>query len=218
MEGLTSSNAHVRSLQLRAAALASAGPSLAALIDAEASRLRWKDEASRLVAWRSSIMQELAWARSMEDAASYGESQARLMISLGELVVGGAIRMATEDKRWRAFSDHLLNNIGGKGRPFGTVMVCIGPRGVPDDVSAISISELARESGREEPQVIGALERHGYLLLSERAFSLLMDRLGGDIQEGRLSLPIPTEKLSELVGCPRPVIEQSAWVPVPRPR
>jgi len=86
----------------------------------------------------------------------------------------------------------------GKRRPFGTVLVSIGPKGLPDDVQVVSISELARQSNRQESEVISELREHGHLLFSEEAFSRLIDRLTSDVQEGRLLLPVPTEKLAEI--------------------
>lgn len=198
MGSVASYSSRLKILQRQAAALASAGPSLAALLDQEASRLILTSEASRLRALRSSIRQELDWARSVEDAARYGHSKAKLTSSLVGLGVGIAIKMTTQDKHLRAFSYHLLKNLGGKEFPFGTVMVCIGPRGMPDDVAVISISRLARESDREESQVTEELEGRGCLLFSERAFSLLMDKLTDDVQEGRLALPISTGRLPQI--------------------
>lgn len=131
MENLTSHSASVKSLQLQAAKMVSAGPDLTALLDQEASCLKRKDEASRLIVLRSAIVEELDRARSMERAASYGHSKAKLTGSLIGLVAGIAIGTATQNKRLRAFSCDLLENLGGKGLPFGRVMVCIGPKGVP---------------------------------------------------------------------------------------
>ena len=113
--------------------------------------------------------------------------------------MGVAIQMASEDKRALAFSDHLLKNLGGKERPYGMVLVSIGPKGLPDDVGVVSVSELARESDREESEVISKLRERGHLLLSEEAFSRLIDRLIADVQEGRLLLPVPAEKLAEIL-------------------
>jgi len=49
----------------------------------------------------------------------------------------------------------------------------IGPRGLPDDVKAVSVSQSARDSNRPEPEIVKKLQENGYLLLSEEAFSLL---------------------------------------------
>jgi hypothetical protein len=83
-------------------------------------------------------------------------------------------------------------------------MVCIGPNGLPDDVKVVSISQLARELNRPEPEIIDKLQDDGHLLFSEHVFSLLIDRLVGDIREGRLSLPISRNKLAKITGLNKP--------------
>ena len=204
MEGLTLGNTSLKNLRSQAEGLTSASLALTALFDEETSRLKRLDEASRLKALYFSIKQQLDRAKSSEDAAGYGHSKAKLITSLGGLGVGIAIKMTSKDERSSAFSDYLLRNLGGKERPFGTVLVCIGPKGLPDDVQVVSISELARESNREESEVINILRERGYLLLSEEAFSRLIDRLTTDVKNGWLLLPVPTEKLAE--------IQTSSWV------
>jgi hypothetical protein len=126
----------------------------------------------------------------------------------------------SKDERSSAFSDHLLRNLGGKRLPFGMVRVCIGPEGLPDDVGVVSISELARQSNRQESEVISELRERGHLLFSEEAFSRLIDRLTSDVQEGRLLLPVPTEKLAEIRTTSWVKLEtkKPRWVPSSRPQ
>ena len=69
---------------------------------------------------------------------------------------------------------------------------------IPYDAGVVSISRLARESNRAESEVINTLQAHGYLLLSEKDFSLLIDGLIDGVVEGRLLLPISVEKLTEI--------------------
>jgi hypothetical protein len=83
-------------------------------------------------------------------------------------------------------------------------MVCIGPKGLPDDVRGVSISQLARESGRLESQIINKLREDDYLLFSKEVFSLLIDGLIGAIREGKLHLPVSRDKLAEIAGLSRP--------------
>jgi len=197
MESLTPNSAYLKDLRHQARQLSAASLSLSNLFFEEAVRLDWRDEASRLEALYLSIRQQLDGARRDEAAASRGHSEARVMISLGGLVVGGAIKMASENKQLLAFSDRLLKGLGGEQRPFGTVLICVGRKGIPDDVQVVSISRLARELNREESEIINELRIRGCLLFGEEAFSLLINRLTDDVQEGRLSLPISTEKLAE---------------------
>ena len=197
MEGLTPNSAYLKNLRYQVRKLTTASLSLTNLFAEEAVRLNWRDEASRLKALHSSIRQQLDRAKSNEEAASYGHSKAKLIICLGGLAVGGIGKMVSKNEQLQAFPDDLLNSLAGKQRPFGMVLICVGPRGMPDDVQVVSISRLARESNREESEVINELQRHGCLLFSEKAFSRLIDKLTCDVQEGRVFLPISTEKLTE---------------------
>jgi len=198
MEGMTPSHTCPKNLRCQARHLTSVVLSLINLFAKEANRLNREDEASRLEGLCSSIRQQLYCVKSGEDAASYGNSQASLLISLGGLAVSGAIKMVSKNKQLSAFADYLLESPTNKERPFGMVLVCIGPKGLPDDARVVSISRLARESNREESEVINELQERGYLLFSEEAFPLLIDKLIDGVLEGRLLLPISAEKLSEI--------------------
>jgi hypothetical protein len=212
VESLTPNSAYLKNLRHQARKLAAASLSLSNLFAQEAVRLDRGDQASRLEALYFSIRQQLDGAKRNEDAASCADSEVNLKVSLGKLVVGGAIKMVSENKRLLAFSDYLLKGLGGEQRPFGTVLICVGPRGMPDDVQVVSVSRLARESNREESEVINELRIRGCLLFSEEAFSLLINRLTHDVREGRLSLPISTEKLTETKtsSCLKLVVKKSA--------
>ena len=108
------------------------------------------------------------------------------------------IKTASKNKQLSDFADYLLKSPTDKGRSFGLILICIGPRGLPDDAEVVSISQLARESNRPESEIINKLREGGYLLFNEKTFSLLIDRLIDDVREGRLRLPVSSEKLSEI--------------------
>jgi hypothetical protein len=198
MEGMMPNSAYLKNLRCQVKKLTAAVLPLSNMFAEEAVHLSCRDEASRLRELHFSIGQQLDRAKSSEDTASYGYSKANLIVSLGGLAIGGTIKMLSQNKGLQAFSDHLLNSLGGEKRPFGRVLICVGPRGMPDDVQVVSISRLARESKREESEVIDELQRHGCLLFSEKAFSLLIDKLACDVQEGRLRSPVCREKLIEI--------------------
>ena len=44
--------------------------------------------------------------------------------------------------------------------------VAVGPKGIPDDVRTVSLSRVARETGRTESEVRAALEGRGYRIMS----------------------------------------------------
>jgi hypothetical protein len=198
METLKSFHERLENLQCQAKILTSAALSLITLFAKEANRLSREDETSRLIAFYSSIRQRLERVKRSEDSASHGHSQANLMLSLGGLAASGIIEMVSENKQLSTMTGHLLQGLGNKQRPFGTVLVCIGPKGLPDDLRVVSISGLARESNWEEPKVINELQERGYLLFNEKEFSLLIEKLIDNILKGRLRLPIPKEKLAEV--------------------
>ncbi len=206
MGSMTISKAFLEDLADQARKLTSDVLCLVNLFDEEAIQLSRHDAVSRIRALHSSVSQQLDSKKESERAAHYGGTKARMVTSWGELAAGSLILLATKDKGWRVFSDHLLRNVGGKRRPYGTVMVCVGPKGLPDDVQVVRISELARESNREESEVIGKLRKSGLRLFSEEDFSRLIARLVAEIQEGRLALPVPPEKL--------PDVQPSVWVKV----
>lgn len=198
MADLTYLDTYIKNLRNQAARLTETALSLISVFAEEANRLNRKDAASRLKALYSSIRQQLHQVMRSEDAAEYGRSQADMISSLGVLALVGIVKRVSRNKRLSSFADYLLESPNNKERPFGNVLVCIGPRGLPDDVRVVPISRLARESNREESEVINELQEHGYLLHSEKAFSLLIEKLIDDVEEGRLRLPVSLERLSKV--------------------
>ena len=94
----------------------------------------------------------------------------------------------------------LSTNPDNSKRPFGKVRVCIGLKGVPDDVQVVSISELARQNTWTESRAINERQKGGCLLFDEKTFSLLIDRLIEGIRSGQLRLPISREKIAEIAA------------------
>jgi len=199
MESLNSLHTHMNNLKHQAKRLTSTCLALISLFTQEANRLNREDEASRLKALNSYIRQQLDRAKSSEDIASDGHIQANLVSSLGGLALGGIVKRVSNNKQASSFADYLFGIPNSEERPFGTVLVCIGLKGLPDDVRVVCISKLARESNRPEPEAINELQEHNCLLFSEKAFSLLIDRLVDDVREGRLRLPISRETLSRVM-------------------
>jgi len=198
MEGLIPNSAYLKKLRKQLRKLTADSLSLGDIFAEEAVHMNWTDEASRLKALYLSIREQMDRARRLENAVSYGHSRVSLVMKLGEIAVGGAIGMLSRNKEAQAISYGLLNDPGGEHRPYGRVRICVGPKGIPDDVQVVSISGLASESKREEAEVIDELQRHGCLLFSEKVFSLLIDKMACAVQEGRLHLPVSIEKLMEL--------------------
>ena len=201
MENLKPFHGHLEGLHSKTKNLTETGLALNALFAGEETRLSREDEASSLIAVYRAIAEESQWLKRVEASASRGHSQASLVLSLGELAVTAIV---SKGKRLSAITDYLLRGPTDKQQPFGLVMVCIGPRGLPEDAGVVSISQLARESNRPEPEIMNKLQEDGYHLFSEEAFCLLIDRLISDVREGRLRLPVSREKLSEITALNKP--------------
>jgi hypothetical protein len=201
MEGLNSFYEHLQNLRSQAEKLIGAELGLNALFAEEVTRLQREDEASSLRVAYGTIAEKLKELRGIEVSASYEDSRANAI-----LFVTGLAREAivSKDNRASAMKDYLVRKGIERKQPFGLVMVCIGPKGLPDDARAVSISQLARESNRLESQITNKLQEDGYLLFSKEAFSLLIDRLVGDVREGKLHLPVSRDKLAEIAGLNKP--------------
>jgi len=48
------------------------------------------------------------------------------------------------------------------------------------------------------------LQDDGYLLFSKEVFTVLIDKLVGDVREGRLHLPVSRDRLAEIAGLNKP--------------
>jgi len=201
MENLKPFHSQLKNLESQAKKLTEAGLALNSLFDQEETRLKREDAASSLRAVYRAVAEQLQWLERTEASVEYGHSQVSLILSLSGLAVAA---MGSKSKRLSAIADHLLQTPANEQQPFGLVTVCIGPKGLPDDAKAVSISQLARESHRPEREVVNKLQDDGYLLCSEEAFSLLIDRLIGDIREGKLHLTVSRDKLAEITGLKKP--------------
>ena len=200
MEGLTAYFALLDDIRSLAMKLTAIVPSLTDIFDREAISLNRRDQVSRLRAIQSVISQQLDEVKRNEEVAQHGYSKAKLKVSLGQLAVGGFIKVASHDDRKLAFSNGLLQNLSGQELPFGRVYIAIGSGGFPAGVGIANVSRVARELKRAEPEILRGLREKGYLLLKEWEFAKLIDKLAEDIQEGHLLLPIATKKLPEIIN------------------
>ena len=220
MESLESFYAYLRNIRHQTGILAEAAISLGKSFEAEADRLTREDGAQRLKSIHAAVAEELERSRRLESAASYEYTKAILPFSITGSIVKIIVTATTENQRVRNLVDHVVDASAEKKRPYGTVMVCVGSKGLPDDVRVISISELARKSNLSESRTIQELRICGYLLFNQEAFSSLIDKLLIDVREGRLHLPISSEKLAEVgtSGYLRLETKKAEWVLSSRPQ
>jgi hypothetical protein len=201
MESLKSFHDRLNNLHSEGKKLIEARLALNALFAEEETRLKWEDEASTLMMVRCAVVEQLQELKRIETSASLGHSQANVALFPAGLALTA---MFSKNDLPSAITDYLLHGPGDRHRPFGTVMVRVGPKGLPDDAKAVSISQSARDSNRLEPEIVNRLQENGYLLFSEEVFSSLIDKLVADIRQGKLRLPVSREKLAEIAGLNKP--------------
>jgi hypothetical protein len=201
MEGLKSFHDRLKNLQPQGKKLIETMVALNARFVEEEIRQKREDEVSTLMMVRCAVVEQLQELKRIETSASLGHSQANLALFPARLALTA---MFSKNDLPSAITDYLLHGPGDRHRPFGTVMVRVGPKGLPDDAKAVSISQSARDSNRLEPEIVNRLQENGYLLFSEEVFSSLIDKLVADIRQGKLSLPVSREKLAEIAGLNKP--------------
>jgi hypothetical protein len=76
------------------------------------------------------------------------------------------------------------------------VAVAVGPKDIPDDVRTVSLSRVARETGRTESEVRAALEGRGYRIMMPDEFLRLLDELKDKVLGGTASLPFVEARFS----------------------
>ena len=204
MESLKSFHDRLRNLQSQGKKLIEARLALNALFAEEETLLKREGEVSILRVASCAIVEQLQRLKHAEASASHGHSQANLVLFPVGLVITA---MVSKGNRLSAITDYLLRGSADRQRPFGLVMACIGPQGLPEGAGTVAISRLAREANQPEPEIMNRLRDDGYLLFSEEAFTLLIDRLVSDVREGKLHLPVSREKLPEIMGLNKPKLK-----------
>ena len=197
MAGMSVRQTKLKSLQKKAVKLVSAVESLTILFDQEETRLKRKAEVTYLKLLHSAMLQRVEQESGTEISASINHKQ----VKLAGLMIGIGIRIATPstNKKMVAAGNSVLKNFTSEKRTFNTVLIRIVNKGVPDGVDIVCISRLSQESNQSEAEVINQLKKDGCLLLSEESFSQLIDKLAEEILEGRLTLPVNIQILSQIL-------------------
>ena len=197
MAGIKVGDVKLKSLQKKAAKLVSVAESLTVLFDQEETQLKRKTEVTRLKLLRSVILEQAERERGTEISASINHKQVKLVGSM----IGIGIRIAapSTNKKMLAVGNSALKKFTSEKRTFNTVLIRIVTKGLPDGVDVVCISRLSQESNQSEAEVINQLKRDSCLLLSEESFSQLIDKLAEEILEGRLTLPVNVQILSQIL-------------------
>ena len=198
MAGLDSVRTNLKNIYDGAQMLAATAISLNEAFEAETTRLKRQEAVRRVKSLRTTILEDLKRTRDLESTARYAQTKADAVISLTSSAIKLFTGALTDNPQTRNFVNGVFSTNRHDKPIFGTVMVCVGAKGLPCDVRVISVSELARQSNRLESDVTREMREKGDLILSEETFYSLMDKLTELVREGHLVLPVSKEQVAEL--------------------
>ena len=189
MESMTGCISKIAELQYRLTQNKDAIITLQEIMAEKAQYQSRYDQVQCLDTLKGRVEREVHNMRRMETAASNGFEKATLLAGAVEYTVAGLIA-------WLVHSNEHPLSVGARwatsweeDKPFGTIVVAIGPEGLPDDVKVISVSQLARDQDKEESEVAASLES-SYHVMSVESFFGTLEELRAKVLEGLLSLPM----------------------------
>jgi len=162
----------------------------------EAQRLFRHDQVVCLRRLKARVMHEVSNTLEQETTASNAFTKTSLLMGAADFALGGLVAAMFRSRRVFSVGAQLAQIELSKIKPFSTVLVAVGHGGLPNDVEVVSLSRLARESGRLESDIEAALQTSGYLLMTPQTFSNVLDELKCKVLNGSLSLPVAGEQLS----------------------
>ena len=196
MESMTAPHQHVEALRSQAAEQIDALTSLKDVLAQEAEHLRRYDQARRLDALKEKIAHEVSDIQRMETAASRGFAKAKLISGLATFAIGSLVAAARRSREHPlAVGARWAQGDFERTAPFGTVVVAVGPGGVPDDVNVVALSRQARELDKTESKLVAALQARGDRLMTPESFVITLDELKEKVLKGNLALPVVASSL-----------------------
>jgi hypothetical protein len=153
-----------------------AGEELVGALADTTTYLTKHDQALRLRSLKSKVLDDVKFLIDAEDAARSGFIKGRLISAPLSFAIGGLAGVLLQNK------EPLQMGL--------TVLVAIGHGGIPDDVKAIPVSALARQSAMTESAVRKTVVAKGYFLITPKVFAAAMDDIEHFVLESTLSLPV----------------------------
>jgi hypothetical protein len=157
----------------------------------EAEYLYRYDQSRIVRALQDRITQQVAHMRRMEDSESYSFNKTMLITGFAEVLLWSLIaaRLHTGEHPLSVGLEHARSDFS-RTAPFGTVVVSVGPKGIPDDVQVVSLSQYAREQKKAETEIAAAMEDSGYRLIQAEKFLTTLDELREQVLKGSVGLPV----------------------------
>jgi hypothetical protein len=197
MESVMAYRQEIEGLRCQVKALEEAVRALDNAFAQEAERLRRQDQAQCLDDLRARVAQEVTEIQRAESAASYSFTKGTLISGLMKFAIGGAMATMLHSKEHPLLvGAKLAGDDFSRTKAFGTVVVAVGPKGIPDDVLTGSLSRVARETGRTESEVRAAFEGRDYRIMMPDEFLRLLDELKDKVLGGTASLPFIEARFS----------------------
>lgn len=158
------------------------------------------DQVARLRILKSRITKEVEDIKQMESAAQSSANTGALLGAGVMFAIGSLFVAATRHKDAYKAGAKLATSILSKEVPFGTIFIAIGKKGIPEDVKAVSVSRLARESRRSESETKAGLKDKGYTLITPEQFDQLIDKVEQAVLDGSVCLPLArSEVMKQLI-------------------
>jgi len=157
------------------------------------------DQVARLRILKTRIMEEVENIEQMESAAQRGADKGALLGGGIAFTLGSLFMAAKGHQNAFDIGAKMAGSVLSRKVPFGTVLIGIGKEGIPEDVRAIPVSQLARESKISESEIETNLKHGGYLLMTPQVFTQALDRVERDIFDGSLSLPILISEITKRI-------------------
>jgi hypothetical protein len=176
-----------------------AGEELVAVFAHTVIHLTRHDQAACLRSLKSKILDDTKFLLDAENSAKSGFVEGRLISAPLSFAIGGLAGVLLHHKKPLETGLNAARSTLGKKLPFGTVLVVIGQRGLPDDVKTIPISALARQYGITESAVRKTIVTKGYFLITPQVFAAAMDDIEHGVLEGMLSLPVLLNEVKKII-------------------
>lgn len=197
MESLMAYRQRIDGLRCQVKALEEAVRALDNAFAQEAERLRRQEQAQCLDDLRARLTQEIAEIQRAESAASCGFTEGKLISGLMQFAGGSAMAAVLHSKEHPLLvGAKAARNEFSRTKAFKTVVVAVGPKGIPEDVHTVSLSRVARQTGRTESEVRAALESRDYRIMMPGDFLRSLGELRGKVLGGTASLPFTEARFS----------------------
>jgi hypothetical protein len=167
---------------------------LADALAREDQYLARKGQADLLAALRARITREVEATRLAEDRAYSDFSWEKKSKASAHRIVGIGFALFSHNGRAVQRNLDLAKAELSRTAPFGTVAIQIAPPGVPDGVTTVCVSRLARQIWTSEQDIGIRLEARGCRLIEPAVLVEVLKRLEQDALKGSVALPLTCEQ------------------------